>query len=159
MNHICKVCKSPLVNGIGHKLTASSKHFEVTIENVPVMTCPKGHEGLYWSDKKFGPAFMEKLGSEGIMAKARRTWTLRFRNVCVSCGEVLDKQRSVQTFHFEFDTETNKGRMMRVTLVCPALFCKRCNRHYMPYDKGELDMYYYELHSLLQHTIKSEFIV
>jgi len=158
MNNVCKTCKAPLVNGAVHTLKANSKNFEITIEKIPVTTCPNGHPGLYWFDKKFGPSFMDRLETEGIMARGRRTWTLRHRNVCVGCGADLDSHKSLHTFKFEFDTVTNKGRMMQVTLTCPALFCKRCNRHFMPHDKGELDMYYDELHNLLQHAIKKEFI-
>ena len=159
MQSVCKVCKAPLINGGGGTLRAVSKRFDATVENVPVNKCPNGHEGLYWRDNRFGTGFMDALTKEGVMAGGRRTWTLKAKNVCRNCGGDLAGERSARTFEFEFDTETARGRMMKVTITCPALFCGRCERHFMPYDRGELDVYYAELQQALQQAIREGYIV
>lgn len=153
----CGECGSPLVNGETGALDAASKNFTVRVENIPVQKCPRGHAGLYWRDKKFGPNFTDGLDASGIMAKGRRTLTLRFRHVCPSCGEEMDGQRAPREFTFEFSTELARTRPYRVTMTAPALFCGRCSRHYMPYDRGIYDAYYLELHDLLSSVIKKRF--
>ncbi|MBI5694732.1 MAG: YgiT-type zinc finger protein [Nitrospirae bacterium] len=155
---VCKVCGTGLVNGEAETLETSSKDFTVKVENIPAQKCPKCHEGLYWLDKKFGPAFMDGLAASGIMAKSRRTLTLRFRHVCPTCGRELDsKRRTPREFTFEFTTGLAKTRPYRVTLTAPALFCSHCNRQFMPFDKGAIDIYYSELHDIIAAAIYRRF--
>lgn len=154
----CEVCGTELVNGEAATLETSSKDFTVKVENIPARKCPRGHDGLYWRDKKFGPAFMDNLAETGIMAKSKRTLTLKLRHVCPSCGDELDsKRRSPHEFTFEFTTELVKARPYKVTLTAPALFCTHCNRHFMPFDKGAIDIYYSELHDLIGSAIYRQF--
>ena len=154
----CKVCNGPLVNGQAYTLKASSKNFDVTVEGIPVRVCPKGHEGIHYFDKNFGTAFTEKMIENGIMAKGRRTLTLGFKHLCVSCGERLGKEKVLHEFTFEYDTKGRRGQFLKVTLKAPALHCNGCNRYYMPNDRGFLDAYSLELHHLLESTLKKEFI-
>lgn len=158
MADICKVCKAPLINGECHTLKATSKNFDVTVGDMPVRHCPKGHEGLYWFDKKFGTTFMDIVEGNGLMAKGKRTITLRLKYICPSCSEELRPERTLHTFKFEFNTKINPGRPYKVTLQAPALHCRRCDRHLLPYDKGEMDVYYLELHELIADALKSEFV-
>lgn len=154
----CDECGSALVDGGTATLTARSKNFSVTVEGIPVQTCPKGHEGEYWRDRRFGAGFMDGLAEGGIMAKGKRTLTLRFRHVCPSCGGEMDgRRRTPREFALDVATDPVKARPYKVALSAPALFCARCNRHFMPYDRGMYDVYYLKLHALMEGAIKDRF--
>jgi len=157
MADVCKVCKAELINGEGHTLSAASKNFEVTVEDMPVRRCPKGHEGLYWFDGLFGTAFTNSLVEGGLMARGRRGLTLRLMHYCPACGERLGKEKAPHEFRFDFATKNSAGRRYRVTLKAPALYCARCDTHLMPYDKGHLDAYYMELHDLVLDALRAEY--
>ncbi|MDX6770881.1 MAG: hypothetical protein SF051_15205 [Elusimicrobiota bacterium] len=85
----CPACNTPLAPGEPQTRVGETRRFRVTAENLPVLRCPKGCPGLFWSHLDLGVDAYDLLHYPAEhFARIRGVW-LWARQACRGCGGPL----------------------------------------------------------------------
>ena len=146
----CALCMSPLEHGVLPVLLGNDESCRVTLTNVPIMVCTKGHKRLLYSH--FVMELMDALArpeTAGLqVAEKRGMFRKRFH--CTKCGaEIPTKDTSIA----EYKATIKLGDMtdsIAVALTAPVMRCGACGGNQFA-DESEL----LQLFKALSHAFRS----
>lgn len=152
----CPKCKTALVAGEPQTRVGETARFRVTVENAPVLRCPKACPGLLWSHPDLGVDAFDLL-FEPEAHYARLTGFLFWqKQACRGCGGPLSTGARADFRFGPLPASRSPG--MTVLVNGPTLECGACRKTFLPATRGRGDPYHRELGDALSAALTRELV-
>ena len=146
----CALCMSPMEDSVLPTLLGNEESCCVTLSNVPIMVCAKGHKRLLYSH--FVMELMDVLARPETagMQVAEKHGMFRKRFHCTKCGaEIPTKDTSIAAYKATIKL-SHMTDSISVALTAPVMRCGACGSDQFADESGLLQLF-----KALSHAFRS----